>query len=119
MRVRFLLDENISPRLHAAVLRREVRIDIKRVGDEGAPLLRTPDPEILSYVEEDRRLLVTLDRASMPRHVAEHLRTERHHWGVLRVKPGASIAILAEELVLIWEASEAEDWLDQLAWIPL
>lgn len=78
-----------------------------------------PDSQILEHVEEHRRLLITLDRASMPRHIADHLRVGRHHWGVLRVKPSASIATLAEELVLVWEASEAEDWLDRLDWIPL
>ena len=119
MRVRFLLDENMSHRVRDAVLRRAPGIDIVRVGNDGAPALETSDPEILLYAEEQRRLLITLKRASMPRHVADHFRAGRHHWGVLRVKRNVSIAILAEQIMLIWEASEAEDWLDQFDWIPL
>ena len=78
-----------------------------------------PDSQILQYAEEHQRLLITLDRASMPGHVGDHVRSGRRHWGVLRVKPSASVATLAEELLLVWEASEAEDWIDQLGWISL
>ena len=101
------------------MLRREPRIDILRVGDEVAPPLKTPDDLILMHLEEHRRMLVTLNRASMPGHIGDHLRAGRHHWGVLRVKPGAAMATLVEELVLLWEASEAEDWVDHFDWLPL
>jgi hypothetical protein len=36
MKVRFLLDENLSPRLKAALLRLNPAIDVVRVGDPGA-----------------------------------------------------------------------------------
>lgn len=119
MRVRFLLDEDISPRMRAAILRREPQIDILRVGDEAAPPLKTLDYQILIHLEEHRRLLITLNRASMPNHVADHLSAGRHHWGVLRVRPRTSMSVLVEDVVLIWEASEAEDWVDQFDWLPL
>lgn len=64
-------------------------IDVLRVGDEGAPSLRMPESQILEHLEEHRRLLITLDRTSMPRHIADYLRAGRHHWGVLRVKRSA------------------------------
>ncbi len=47
MKVRFLLDANLSPRLRTAVLRVNPMIDILRVGNEGAPTLKTQDPDIL------------------------------------------------------------------------
>jgi len=118
MRVRFLLDENLSPRLKTAVLRFNQMIDILRVGDEGAPTLKTQDADILRYVEHAQRLLVTKNRASMPTHVATHLAAGGHHWGVFRVRPGATIGQLSNEICLIWEASEAEEWIDQMRWIP-
>ena len=128
MKVRFLLDENLPPRLRTAVLRVNPMIDILRVGDEGAPTLKTQDPDILRYVERARgrrttcshreRLLVTKNRVSMPTHVATHLAAGGHHWGVFRVRPRATIGQLADEICLIWEASEAEEWVDQMRWIP-
>ena len=118
MKVRFLLDENLSPRLKTAVLRFNPMLDILRVGDEGAPTLKTQDPDILRYVEHAQRLLVTKNRASIPMHVANHLASGGHHCGVFRVRPKATIGQLADELCLIWEASEAEEWVDQMRWIP-
>lgn len=59
MKVRFLLDENLSPRIKQAVQRREPAIDLLRVGDESAPPLGTLDPDILRYLESAQRLLLT------------------------------------------------------------
>ncbi len=46
MKVRFLLDENLSPRLKVAVLRLNPTIDILRVGESNAPTLGTLDPDV-------------------------------------------------------------------------
>ena len=46
MKVRFLFDENLSPRLKVAVLRFNPAIDILRVGDPNTPLLGTLDPSV-------------------------------------------------------------------------
>ncbi|MBD2409406.1 hypothetical protein FACHB389_13070 [Nostoc calcicola FACHB-389] len=63
MKVRFLLDENLSPKLKTAVLRFNPAIDILRVGDAEAPPLGTLDPEILRYLELSQRILVTDNRS--------------------------------------------------------
>ncbi|MBI2863676.1 MAG: DUF5615 family PIN-like protein [Chloroflexi bacterium] len=100
MKVRLLLDENMEVQVRAALLRRERHIDVLRVGDQTAPPLRAPDPAILLYVEEQQRMLVTRNRASMPEHVADHLGAGRHHWGVMRVRKRGTIAALVETLLL-------------------
>ena len=51
VKVRFLLDENLSPKLKTSVLRLNPAIDILRVGDAEAPPLGTLDPDILRYLE--------------------------------------------------------------------
>ncbi len=119
MTIRFLLDENQPRWLVAAVRRREPRIDILRVGDPDAPPLETPDPDILHYAEGAQRLLITSDLRSMPGHVIAHRAAEGHHWGVCYVRPGTSRRTLIEELLLLWHASEAEEWVDRLDWLPL
>ena len=119
MNVRFLLDENLSPNLKAAVLRWDPTIDVTRVGDPGVPELSTLDPAILLYLETSQRALVTGNRKSIPLHIADHLIAGRHHWGVFLVRKGTPIGRLAEELYLIWATSAAEEWLDQERRIPL
>ncbi|MEB3147616.1 MAG: hypothetical protein VKL60_01160 [Sphaerospermopsis sp.] len=62
MKIRFLLDENLSPKIKFAVLRLNPAIDIVRVGDPDAPALGTLDPELLRYLEVSQRLLVTYQK---------------------------------------------------------
>ncbi|NBD17363.1 MAG: hypothetical protein GVY04_14850 [Cyanobacteria bacterium] len=119
MKIKFLLDENLPPRTIIALQRRHPEIDILRVGQIGAPALGTPDPEILLYLESRQRILVTDNRRSMPKHLEDHWSAQRQIWGLLWIRPRTSVGFLAEELALIWELSEAEEWIDQTAWIPL
>lgn len=119
MKVRFLLDENLSPRLKAAVLRWDPTIDILRVGESDAPVLGTLDPDILRYLETTQRALVTNNRMSMPFHVADYLTIGGQHWGIFLVRTRIPLGLLAEELYTIWSASIADEWLNQLRRIPL
>ncbi|WP_287738037.1 DUF5615 family PIN-like protein [Microcystis sp. M179S2] len=59
MRIRFLLDENLSPDLKISLLRLNPNLDILRVGEPDAPPLVTLDRQILDYVASFQRLLVT------------------------------------------------------------
>ena len=119
MKVRFLLDENLSPRLKLAVFRLNPQIDILRVGDLGAPAFGTGDPEILVYLERAQRILLTDNRASMPDHLEAHWNSNRFIWGLFWLRPKATIRELAEDIDLIWSTTEAEEWKNQLVWIPL
>jgi hypothetical protein len=118
MKVRFLLDENLSKRIKAAVLQLNWEIDIACVGEPDAPPLGTLDPDILLYVESEQRLLVTDNRKSMPAHLESHWQEGRHTWGLFWVRPKTQFGQVAETLFLVWEASEAEEYIDKLNWIP-
>ncbi len=119
MKVRFLLDENLSPRLQIAVNRLDPNIDILRVGDKEAPALGTSDPDVLKYLEISQRLLVTDNRKSMPENLKAHWETGAQIWGLFWVRPLTPIGKLASELQLVWEITEAEEWVNYLGWIPL
>lgn len=118
MKIRFLLDENLTLDVMKAVKRHESAIDILRIGMPGAPPRGTLDPEILRYCEVEGRVLVTDNRKSMPGHIADHCNAGHHHAGVLEVRPGASIGVLAYDLYMFWAASEAEEWIDRREYIP-
>ncbi|MBW4532941.1 MAG: DUF5615 family PIN-like protein [Pleurocapsa minor HA4230-MV1] len=119
MKVRFLLDENLAPRFKLAILRLNPQIDILRVGDAGAPTSGTLDPDILIYLQRSQRILLTDNRKSMPEHLEAHWDNGSFIWGLFWLKPQATIRELAEDVVLIWETTEAEEWKNQLIWIPL
>lgn len=118
MKVRFLLDENLTPRLKTAVLRLNPQIDIVRIGDPNTLSLGSLDPEVLLYLERSQRLLVTDNRTSMPGHLQVHWEQDNHIWGLLWTRPNTPMRVLAQELALIWEITEAEEWVDCLDWIP-
>jgi hypothetical protein len=119
VKLRFLLDENLSPRLTKAVHRRYPAIDVLRIGDEGTPPLGTLDPDILRYLEATRRALVTDNRESIPGHLDDHFAAGGQHWGIFVVRKSAPFGLLAAELYLYWEASEAEEWINRIEWITL
>lgn len=118
MKVRFLIDENLPPRLKTSLLRLNPDIDVVRVGEPETPAYGTPDADLLCYLETSQRLLVTDNRTSMPGHLTNHWSQARHIWGLLWVRPRTPVSKLAQDLLLVWEASEAEEWLDCLDWIP-
>ncbi len=47
MKVRFLLDENLPPRLKRLLLGAEPTLDVLRVGEGSAPGFGTKDPDLL------------------------------------------------------------------------
>jgi predicted nuclease of predicted toxin-antitoxin system len=96
LKVRFLLDENLPPRLKTALLRLNPQIDVLRVGEPSAPSTGTLDPEILIYLEVSQRLLVTDNRSSMPKHLTDHWDTGSHIWGLLWIRPDTPVGKLAQ-----------------------
>jgi hypothetical protein len=118
VKLRLLLDENLSPVLREALRRHDPSVDVLRVGDVGAPPLGTPDPEILIYLEQHQRALITDNRASIPGHVLDHIATGGQHWGIFTLRPRAALADIIEALILLWEASSADEWQNAMRWIP-
>ena len=82
MKIKFLLDENLSPRLKIAVLRLNSAIDILRIGDPLTPNLGTLDPDVLQYLGLSQRLLVTDNRTSMPDHLEIYWQNNQKIWGL-------------------------------------
>lgn len=119
MKIRFLIDENLSPQIKIALQRRYPQIDVLRIGDMGAPDFGTLDPAILQYLHTSQRALLTDNRASMPVHVYDHAATGGQHWGIFVVRKHVPLGLLLEELHLYWEASEAEEWIDRIEWLNL
>ena len=119
VKIRFLLDENLPPRLKTALLRLNAEIDVLRVGDPGVPDLGAPDPNILDYLQTAQRVFVTDNRKSIPAHLAAHIAAGKHHWGIIWVRPSTRFSLLVNELHMLWEASQAEEWVDRTDWLPL
>src|SRR5258707_15303242 len=116
--VRFLLDEDVAEYIADAVFQREPAVEILLVGQDPALGKGTVDPDLLRFCESEHLALVTRDRNTMVNHVKQHLAKERHTWGVFFLKDKFPTVAYAEDLILIWSTSEAEEWQDRFEWLP-
>jgi len=117
--IRYLLDENVNPILRFALLLNEPNLIVWQVGMLSTPALGTLDPEILIWCEENDFILVTNNRKSMPVHLADHLATNRRATGILILNAELSIGETVNELLLIASASSAEEYYDQIIFLPI
>lgn len=117
--IKYLLDEHVDPRLRKALKQLAPDLVVWRVGAPGVPALGTLDPEILNWCESHQFSLVTNNRKSMPIHLQAHL-TEGHHVpGIFTLNANMTMGETAAELVLIWSACDAKEYVDQLNYLPL
>lgn len=119
--VAFLLDEHIDPDVIDAVRRVEPSIQVRLVGwDDDVPQKQTPDPDLLVFAEREQAALVTFDKTTMPGHVTDHLAAGRHTWGVFIFPNGKDLSPgrIAAESVLVWSASERDEWVDRTEYLP-
>jgi len=115
---RFFFDEHVNRDLLMLLRTAHPTIDILCVGDKGAPAKSSPDEDLLEFAETEKRILVTLDKRTMPPHLERHFNAGRHTWGVLILRPGLSISQYGGSLSLVWQASEADEWFDRTDFLP-
>lgn len=117
MSPRFLADENIDPDLVLGLRRRVDGIDIVRVQDVG---LRTvDDPAILRWAANESRIVISHDIKTMPGFAGERLTAGLPMPGVILLRSTLSLAHAIDELAAVAGASDAEEWNNQIAYLPL
>jgi hypothetical protein len=116
MRVRFQADADLDGRILRGLRRTAPEIDIRTAFDAG--FHGVSDPDVLRMSADAGRVLVSQDRRTMPTHFAHFVKLALSP-GVILLREATPIAAAIEEIVLIWSASHAEEWIGRLIWIPL
>jgi hypothetical protein len=116
MIVKFLADASLHDGIVSGCLRREPAIDFLSANE--ASLQRVPDPDVLALAAQQDRIVVTSDLRTMPGHFGDYLEAHGHSPGVFLVKQGARLAEVIDELVMVWAASDADEWRDRIIEIP-
>lgn len=116
MKVRLLADENIDPAIVLG-LKRRTTVDIVRVQDVG--LRSQDDPAILQWAADNARILLTHDLRTIPDFAYARIVAGRGMPGVFLASAALPIAVLLDDLALIAVASTADDWVDQIVYLPL
>ncbi len=115
-RPRFLADHDLNEHIVSGVLRQEPLIDFSRVRDLGMTALS--DTEILAYAAREGLLVVSHDVNTMPAAAFIRLSRGESNTGLFMAPQSSPIASIIDSLVLIWAASELEDWNDQVVFLP-
>lgn len=116
MKVRFQADADLNHIIVKATLRLEPGIDFQTALVAG--LAGMADRDVLRLAAEQGRILVSHDRKTMPSHFGQFIRSENSP-GLLIVSQKEPISRVAEELVLIWLATEPEEWVNRIRSLPL
>ena len=116
MKLRFQADADLNQLILQATIRHEPAIAFQTASAAGLAGLR--DEDVLVMAAREGRALVTHDRKTMPGHFSRFMATETSP-GVFIIPQHLAIGSAADDLVLIWLATEAEEWTNQLCFLPL
>jgi hypothetical protein len=116
MKVRFQADADLRHAIVRATLRREPTIDFRSA--PSADLASRDDMEVLAVAAQEGRVLGSHDSRTMPRHFAEFI-ANNASVGVVIASQRLGIAVVVEELLLIWSASDANEWVNRISHLPL
>jgi Domain of unknown function (DUF5615) len=114
--VRFQADADLNHHIVAATRQREPGIDFQSAAE--LDLEGVSDPDILELAAEQGRVLVTHDRRTMPNYFRTRLVGRKTSPGVLIAPQFAPVDLIVEALILIWSASDSEDWRNQIYHLP-
>lgn len=116
MRIRFQADADFNHIIVAGLVRRLPELEFSTAHQAGLAGLQ--DPAVLAIAAREGRILVTHDSHTMPRHFGEFI-TRSASPGLVVVPQGLSVARAVEDLAVIWSASQAEEWTNRIAYLPL
>lgn len=123
--LKLLLDENLrSGAIWQAIANQSQSLnlqdstDIRRVGGGDAPALGTLDDALLEWSATAGRILVSLDKTTLPNFLTEFLMKGGHSPGVIILHGGLTIPQMAELLITISYAGDAAEFAGQCNWVP-
>jgi hypothetical protein len=115
--LRLLTDEDFDRHIVRAALHRLPALDLVRAQEAG--LMATPDPLVLEWASRERRILLTHDVNTMLGHAFERVRRGELMPGVLVVHQRAPYASVVEDLLILSQCSEPEEWVNRVSYLPL
>lgn len=116
MKVKFQADADLNEDIVSGVLRQVPEVDFQTAKE--ANLNGIPDENVLEIAASENRILVTHDRKTMPKHFSEFVQKQNCS-GILIISQKLEIKTAIEDLILIWMASEAEEYINMIRELPI
>lgn len=115
----FLLDEHIPLVIRERLKQSVPVMRVFVIGDDDAPSKGTPDSDLLTWIAMHNCLLVTNNRSTMPVHLREHLADGLHIPGIAQLPRRMNVGAILNDLLLIWELGQPDEFRDQIIYLPL
>lgn len=115
-RPRFIADADLNPRIADGLRRIEPALDFLDAHETG--VIGLADTDVLLISARLGRILVSCDRNTMIRHFRKFV-AQQSSPGLIIVEQDFPIGDAIEELLMIWAASDAQEWCDAVAFLPL
>jgi predicted nuclease of predicted toxin-antitoxin system len=115
--IAFLADENLQRKIITGLLRRNPSVDVVRAQDVG--LSGVDDRILLEVAAQQNRVLLTHDVQTLVGFAWESVEAGRPMAGVIVLGRKLRVSEAVEELLLIVECSEPNEWADVVAYLPL
>lgn len=115
MKPKFQADADLNEDIVTGILRRFPEIDFQTASEAGLEGLK--DASVLEFASRENRILVTHDRRTMPVHFSEFVQRKRCP-GVLVISKKLEMGTAIDQLILIWAASEAEEYINSIRSLP-
>jgi len=116
-RPRFLADEDLRSSIVRAVRRLERALEITSVAELG--LSAASGEEVLEFAWHDRWLIVSHDVNTMKAFAETGIADGRGIHGLLLAPQTRTTRSVAGSLILIWSASDFEEWHDRIVYLPI
>lgn len=101
----------------AGLRRREPLLDIVAVQEIG--LREVDDPQVLEWAAQEGRIVVTHDVSTFADFAYARIAKGLRMPGVIEIPESVPRSVIIEELILIADASEPDDWDSGVVYIPL
>jgi hypothetical protein len=110
-------DENFNNDILRALRRRYPDLDLIRIQD--TDVSEAEDDVVLAWAAREDRILLTYDARTVPQYAYARVSAGLPMPGVFEVRYSMPVGEAVEELALIIEDSSADDWKNQVTYMPL
>lgn len=115
-RPRFLVDHDFNEDVIDGVWRREPQIEFVFCRDVG--LDRSPDSDILAYAAAQAQIVLSHDVNTMIAAASARIAAGQPMPGLLLAHQAKPVVQIIESLLIIWAASEADEYANGIFYLP-
>ena len=115
MKIRYQADNDLRKAIVRGSVRREPQLDFRSA--QPARFDGVAEEDVLALAADEDRILVSHDFHTMPKHFREFIPV-RPSPGVLLIRQDLPVGQAIDILLLIWEASEPNEWRNRVCVVP-